>query len=294
MRDDIAAIRRFNRTVTRRVGVLSEKYLGRERPLVESRLLFEIGSRGASIRVLRERLGLDSGYVSRLLRALERKALATSARRPGQDGRVKFVRLTRAGHAELRRLDKLSDDLARSMLEPLNPKQAARLVCAMTEVDRLLSAPSIELTAADPHGPAARECLARYFDELSSRFPEGFDRGTDDSAEVDEFRPPQGGFLIATLSGRPVGCGALRTLGPRTGEIKRLWVAPQVRGLGLGRRLLAALELGARERGLRGVRLDTHQSLAEARHLYRICGYREIARFNDNPYAHHWFEKILD
>ena len=80
---------------------------------------------------------------------------------------------------------------------------------------------------------------------------------------------------------------------PGVGEIKRMWVAPQVRGRGVGRKLLGALEHAARERRLLTVRLDTHASLAEALHLYRTSGYREIPRFNDNPYAHHWFEKTL-
>lgn len=290
----IAAVRRFNRTVTRRLGVLNEKYLGRDRPLVESRMLFEIGSRGAPVRGLRERLGLDSGFASRLLRALERKGLATTARRTGEDGRVKFARLTRAGQAELKRIDSLSDDLAGSMLEPLTREQAARLVAAMAEVERLLRASAIELTPVDPSGPGAQWCLGRYFDELSSRFPEGYERGADSASDVDDFRPPDGCFLLARLFGESVGCGAIRTLAPRTGEIKRLWISPQVRGLGVGRRLLEALEQAGRKRKMRSVRLDTHESLTEAQRLYRTSGYREVARFNDNIYAHHWFEKTLE
>src|SRR6185437_6587289 len=167
--DDIERIRSFNRTVTRRLGVLNEKYLGRHRPLVESRLLFEIGSRGAPVRALRERLGLDSGYVSRLLRALERKGLATTTRQRGEDGRSKFARLTGSGRAELRRINALSDDLAQSMLRPLSTQQATRLVAAMREVDRLLRASAVEVTAVDPRDPSAQWCLGRYFDELGSR-----------------------------------------------------------------------------------------------------------------------------
>ena len=294
MSADIAAIRQFNRTVTRRLGVLNEKYLGRDRPLAESRLLFEIGCKGAPVRELRERLGLDSGYASRLLRALERKGLATTASKAGEDGRAKFARLTRSGHTEVRRLNVLSDDLAQSMLEPLTREQAARMVSAMTEVDRLLRASGIELTPVDPRSAGAQWCLGRYFDELSSRFPEGYDHGADGATDLDDFRPPQGCFLVASLFGGSVGCGGIRTLAPRTGEIKRLWVSPQVRGLGIGRRLLEALERVGRERKMRRVRLDTHESLTEARHLYRSSGYNEIAQFNDNPYAHHWFEKTLE
>lgn len=290
--DEIEQIRAFNRTVTRRLGVLNEKYLGRDRPLVESRLMFEIGARGASVRALRARLGLDSGFSSRLLRALERKNLVRTEP-AGSDGRVRIARLTRTGLAELERLNALSNDLARSMLAPLSREQARRLVAAMSEVERLLRASSIELTAADPRSEDVRRCLERYYEELAARFPGGFEAGADDAPAAGEFTAPAGCMIVARLFGDPVGCGALRTLAPGVGEIKRMWIAPQVRGLGLGRRLLETLEQVARECGLGAVRLDTNGSLAEALCLYRTSGYREISRYNENPYAQHWFEKSL-
>lgn len=153
---------------------------------------------------------------------------------------------------------------------------------------------SVEVTSVSAHGPAARVCLDRYFDELAARFPEGYDRSADGAAALDDYIPPAGAFLVARIAGEPVGCGGLRTFSPGIGEIKRMWVSPEVRGRGVGRRLLEALEAAARERSLRSVRLDTHSSLAQALQLYRTAGYREIPRFNDNPYAHHWFEKALD
>src|SRR5215469_16906804 len=152
--DDVEKIRSFNRTVTRRLGVLNELYLGRDRPLVESRLLFEIGAEGASVRELRLRLGLDSGFASRLLRGLKRKKLVRTEP-AGADGRVRVACLTRSGLAELERLNSLSDDLARSMLAPLSRDQAQRLVAAMGEVDRLLCAASIEFEESDLRSPEA-------------------------------------------------------------------------------------------------------------------------------------------
>ena len=152
----------------------------------------------------------------------------------------------------------------------------------------------IELTPVSVYGPEARVCLGRYFDEIAARFPEGFDRDIDGAAYLDDFRPPTGVFLLAHILGEPAACGALRTFSPGVAEIKRMWVSPEVRGMGVGRKLLVALEHAARDRGLLIVRLDTHSSLAEALHLYRTAGYREIAQFNDNPYAHHWFEKTLE
>jgi ribosomal protein S18 acetylase RimI-like enzyme len=152
---------------------------------------------------------------------------------------------------------------------------------------------SVEVTQISAHGPAARVCLGRYFEELAARFPEGFDRADEGPAELDEFTPPAGAFLVAQIFGEPAGCGALRTFSPGIGEIKRMWVSPEVRGLGVGRRLLESLERCAMERKLRLVRLDTHSCLEAALQLYRTSGYREIPQYNDNPYAHHWFEKAL-
>ena len=159
--------------------------------------------------------------------------------------------------------------------------------------DRPLRAADVELTAADPSSPEARQCLEQYFAELAARFRTGFDRGRDSAADARDLAPPGGCLLVARLRGEPVGCAGLRALEPGIGEIKRMWVAPAARSRGIGRRFLGELEQLGRRRGMRALRLDTNESLAEALRLYRSCGYREIAPFNDNPYAHHWFEKLL-
>ena len=288
---EIQQIRAFNRTVTRRLGVLNEMYLGRDRPLAESRLLFEIGPEGAEVRELRARLGLDSGFLSRMLRTLEHRGLAATGHRSHGDGRVRFARLTRSGRAELRRLNALSDDLAQSMLTSLSGDQARRLVAAMSEVERLLRASSVEIAPGAPSSSDARRCLDQYFAELARRFHGGYSRNLDRAAEVRDFVPPKGSLLIARQFGTPIGCGGIRTLERRVAEIKRMWIAPSARGLGIGRRLLQELEQFAHRHGCRIIRLDTNESLREALQLYRSSGYREIERYNDNPYAHHWFEK---
>lgn len=154
-------------------------------------------------------------------------------------------------------------------------------------------AASVELAPADPLGAEAQYCLTQYFGELAARFRGGFDRDRDGAADLSDLAPPAGCLLIARLAGQAVGCAGLRALAPGVGEIKRMWVAPAARGRGIGRAFLRALEEEARRRGLRALRLDTNESLTEALALYRASGYREIARFNDNPYAHHWFEKPL-
>jgi len=145
----------------------------------------------------------------------------------------------------------------------------------------------------DPRAPDARRCLRAYFAELSSRFDSGFDPALSIPASDDDLRPPAGVLLIAALRDEPVGCGALKLHDDAPAEIKRMWVSPAVRGLGVGRRLLAELEAHATARGARTLRLETNRALTEAIGLYRSAGYREVSAFNEEAYAHHWFEKTL-
>ena len=282
--DDIAHVRAFNRLVTRQVGALQDRYLG-HRPLGESRVLFEIGERGATPRDVRARLGLDSGYVSRMIGALRRDGLVETAPEPA-DRRTKRLRLTAAGRAEMAELDRISDDLAGSVLAPLAPDQRERLLRAQGEVVRLLARSMLTIEREDQTSADARWCLGHYFGELAERFEESFDPHR---------TLPSGGavFLVARMNGQPAACGALRTLAPGLGEILRMWVDHPHRGLGLGARMLDALEAAAAALGHRAVRLYTNRSLAEAKAMYRSRGYAEIARYNDDPYASHWFEKAL-
>ena len=163
----------------------------------------------------------------------------------------------------------------------------------MGEVERLIRAASVKVAAESPDTADARLCLGTYFRELAARFESGFDARTDDHADVEDMTPPSGLFVIARLDGDAVGCGGLKRVDKATGEIKRVWTAPSARGMGVARRMLRTLEAAAREKGLKTLRLDTNRALTEAHALYRSEGYREVARFNDNPYAHHWFEKRL-
>ena len=288
----IDQVRRFNRAVTQGAGALDEAFLARGRPLGQARVLWEIGPDGRDVRDLRARLDLDSGYLSRLLRALERDGLVTVEVNEA-DGRIRTARLTAAGGTERAELDRLSDDAATGLLGPLSERQRGRLVTAMAEVERLLAASAIVTGVRDPTDPDARRCLRAYVEELSGRFDGGFDPARSISAADHEMIPPAGLFLVATLYGEPAGCGALKFHPGAPAEIKRMWVAPAVRGLGLGRRLLAELEAHAAAHGVRVLRLETNRTLTEAVSLYRAAGYREVPAFNDEPYAHYWFEKAL-
>jgi DNA-binding MarR family transcriptional regulator/GNAT superfamily N-acetyltransferase len=288
----VETVRSFNRSVTQRIGVLTDRYLGRNRPLADARVLWEIGERGCDVRALRRGLNLDSGYLSRLLRSLEAAGLVKVSA-SASDGRVRAVHLTKKGRAERLLLDDRSEALAQSILAPLSPAQQQRLVAAMAEVDKLLVAAAVEIGERDPSHPSARYCLAEYYAELDRRFAIGFDPDAGGPSGPDELTPPAGTFLVATLDGEPVGCGALRFHPSGITEIKRLWVAPPARGMGLGRRLLDELEARALQRGSGSVCLDTNRALGEAIAMYRRAGYVEIAPFNDNPYADYWFEKSL-
>jgi DNA-binding MarR family transcriptional regulator/ribosomal protein S18 acetylase RimI-like enzyme len=300
----VRTVRSFNRTVTQRIGALNDEFLGRDRPLGQARVLWEIGPDGADVRSLRSRLELDSGYLSRLLRSLEAGGLVVVE--PSRaDARVRTARLTEAGLAERVVLDRRAEELAAAILEPLSDQQRSRLAGAMAEVERLLMASAVRVAPCDPRHPHARFCVQSYFDELARRFDAGFDPARSIPASDAELTPPAGLLLVATLRAEPVGCGALKFRAAcgaepsllhdgAPAEVKRMWVAPSVRGLGVGRRLLTELESQAAARGVRVLRLETNRALDEAIGLYRSAGYREVAAFNDEPYADHWFEKTVD
>jgi DNA-binding MarR family transcriptional regulator/GNAT superfamily N-acetyltransferase len=285
-------VRRFNRVVTERVGALNDRFLGRGRPLGEARLLWEIGLDACEVRLLRSRLGLDSGYLSRLLRSLEAARLVEVSA-SAADRRVQVARLTAAGRRERATLDKRSDTLAQSLLAPLTSEQRERLVAAMRDVERLLIAASVEMRPVDPEHPDAQYCLAEYAAELNRRSTRGFDPSVGATALPHEVRPPAGQFFVAYLHGEAIGCGAVKHHADAPAEIKRMWIAPQARGLGLGRRLLETLEACALERGARVAHIETSAVLTEALYLYRSTGWVEVPQFNDEPFADHWFEKAL-
>jgi DNA-binding MarR family transcriptional regulator/GNAT superfamily N-acetyltransferase len=278
--------------VTQRVGALEDHYRARDRPLGEARLLWEIGDDGCDVRALRARLGLDSGYLSRLLRSLERAGLV-AVEPDASDRRVRTVRLTPAGAAERGVLDERSDALAASFLDALDDRRRGQLVEAMTTTARLLAAPAVTLSVTDPDSPTARHCLRAYVAELDRRFEVGFDPAAGTVPDAGELRPPTGVFVVASLWSEPVGCGGL-LLHDDAADIKRMWVDGSARGLGIGRRLLGELEAHARRSGRTTARLETNRGLTEAIALYRSAGYVEVEPFNDEPYADHWFAKRLD
>lgn len=303
--DAIDRIRDFNRFYTQRIGLLTDHYLGQDRPLGPSRLLWEIGEhqrtgrpsetgeraeiRGrVPVRELRARLGLDSGYLSRLLRSLEEQGLVRVVP-DASDARVRVAELTAVGVREREALDARSRAGVAALVGALTPGQRDELVAAQEKVRRLLRLAAVTITPVAAGDRRGRECLRAYADELAARFPEGYD----DAALTP---PPEldGSLLLALEEDGPAGCGAWVWLEPGVAEIRHLWVAPHARGISLGRRLLGALEADAARRGAGVVRLGTHRVLDEARSLYLSSGYREIAGYGSSPYNQLCFEKPLN
>ncbi len=290
--EQIGVVRAFHRLVTQRSGSLEAEFLGRARPLGESRVLFEIGAAGAELRDLRSRLRLDSGYMSRLVSSLEAAGLVRVEATPG-DERVRRAELTDAGREELAEIDGRAEALAASLLEPLSPGQRSRLAEGMADVTRLLRLSGLEIQRVDPSSWEARRCVERYFEELAERFPSGFDAGRSLPAAASEMTAPRGTFLVGMVDGEPVAGGGIKGLEPGVGSIKRMWVDPSMRGLGVGRRMLERIEEEAGELGMTTLRLETNGVLKEAIGLYRSSGYAEVEAFNEERYAEHWFEKRL-
>lgn len=295
----MATLRGFNRRYTQHIGVLDEGFLGTGRPLAQARMLFEVGPEGSAVATLRDRMGLDSGYASRLLGALVDDGLVALGRDP-EDGRRRTARLTPDGRALWDQLDGRSDELARGLVDPLTAGQRRRLHDALAEAERLLRAATLRLEPVEATAPEAVAAVEAYFGELDQRFPDGFDPGGSALADAERYRPPEGVFLVARSDGEVVGCGGLTPLGRgdddppgRGAEVKRMWVHPALRGAGLGGRMLAALEAEAVALGYAWAKLDTNPTLTEALALYARTGWSPTPRYNDNPYAGAFFVKQL-
>ncbi|MDO3435543.1 bifunctional helix-turn-helix transcriptional regulator/GNAT family N-acetyltransferase [Rhizobium sp. CBN3] len=288
--DPVARVRRFNRAVTSEVGALDTSFLGRGRPLGAARVLNSIGRGQSDVAAIRDYLGLDSGLMSRLLRGLEEEGLIETI--PNDwDARRRITRLTSTGECEFQAYEALSNAQAEAFLA--RHRRPDELLRAMDIVACSLRRDQIVLEEKDPQHDDVRYCLDEYYGELARRFDKGFDVSLSRDPDAKDMIRPRGAFLVAMSDGLPIGCVGLKGNGGEVAEIKRLWVAPSARGLGLAKRLMSAAETIARELSIRLLRLDTNSALAEAQQLYRGTGWTEIERFNDDPYPDTFFEKSL-
>ena len=282
--------RRFARVVTREVGALDTSFLGRGRPLGTVRVLNAVGHGATDLQTVRDSLGLDSGLMSRILRGLETEGLIETAPHP-EDARRRSLRLTDKGAAEFEEYERISNEMAERALARHPDTEA--LLAAADLLASALGRGHIRIERADPKAPEALLCLQAYYDELAQRFPGGFDVQLSRDPDAHDMVPPRGSFFVAMSDGLPIGCVALKGGGGSIAEIKRLWVAPSARRLGLSKRLMSKAEAAARDLGIGTLRLDTNSALPEAERLYRTTGWTEVSRFNDDPYPDLFFEKRL-
>lgn len=290
MHDAIKRVRRFNRAVTAAVGALDDSFLGRGRPLGSARVINAIGQGRTDVAALREYLGVETSLMSRLLRGLEDEGLVETVVST-QDARRRVVHLTKAGTSEFRAYERLSNAQAKDMLASY--ARPGELLAAMDLLASVLGRDRITIEEVDPRGEAAAYCLGAYYEEIGSRFEHGFDVSRSRDPLAEQMTRPRGTFLVACSDDLPVGCVGLKGDGHGSAEIKRLWVAPSARGIGLSKRLMAEAEGIARELSIKMLRLDTNRALPEAKQLYLKTGWKEIDRFNDDPYADSFFEKRL-
>ncbi|NYI42708.1 bifunctional helix-turn-helix transcriptional regulator/GNAT family N-acetyltransferase [Demequina lutea] len=288
----IGTFRQFQRVVTSEVGALQDDFLGRGRPYGASRVLWEMGDGPVEVADLRERLGLDAGYASRLLSVLEGEGLVSIDPSP-DDARAKVVSRTEAGRDEAATLDRLSDGAAVDLLAHLSEAELVELDRATRVVTRALARRHLTIEIVDPDSRDARWCVGEFFAEIDALFDTGYDPSKAVAVGAADLTPPHGAFLVAYLHGQPVGCGGVKLPEGEPAFLKRMWVAPSARGLGVAGLMLDRLEALAAEVGATAVTLDTNSKLTAAGRLYGTRGYVEVPDFNGEPHADRWYRKEL-
>ncbi|MBI3769231.1 MAG: winged helix-turn-helix transcriptional regulator [Deltaproteobacteria bacterium] len=286
MRDELGRLRRFNRLLTQRIGLLDERYLGSPLPFAQARLLYEVAVLAPlATHHLRRLLAVDAAALSRGLVALQARRFVRREVDPS-NARNRIVEVTAKGRQVLATLDRRADERVGAMTAGLAAGDRRRLLDALDQARRLLVGAVVRIERRAAHHPDAQAAQAAYLGEIARRFGRPLDHWNQGpiAAAVS---------LVVADGRRPMGCGALREIAPGVGEIKRMWLHPDARGLGLGARLLAALEAAARGLGHDEIRLDTNDRLREAIALYEGAGYRPMKRYNDNPDATRFYAKQL-
>ncbi|TNC12327.1 MarR family transcriptional regulator [Methylobacterium terricola] len=279
----IGAVRAFGRFYTRQIGLLEEGLHRSAFSLTEARVLYELAHRdGLTASLLGQDLGLDAGYLSRLLKRFEAQGLVTRRAAAG-DGRRQVLALTPGGQAAFAPLDAASREEVGALLGRLSAGDRAALVGAMAQVRRLLGDPSQEREAATLRDLAPGDIgwithrqavlyASEYgfdlsFEALVAEILAGFVRDGD---------PARAGAWIADQDGDVMGSVFLAPQSDTVAKLRLLYVEPAARGQGLGRRLTEACIAGARERGYRQLTLWTNDVLTAARRIYAGAGFRLV------------------
>jgi DNA-binding MarR family transcriptional regulator/GNAT superfamily N-acetyltransferase len=275
----VKAVRRFNRFITRRIGVL-DPYLGSELSLTDVRVLYELAHRsGLSAAVLQRELGVDGGYLSRILKRFEAAGWLRRTPNPA-DARQSLLELTEGGHAAFAPLQQKSRAEAAALLAPLAPAQRTEAVGAMERLQALLDAPS----------PATRTVLLREpvpgdIGWVVQQHGEVYAREYGWNMEfealvagiaaqfVRKFQREWEKCWIAELDGERVGAIFVVRKSATTAQLRMLILAPQARGLGLGARLTDEAIAFARAKGYKKMVLWTNSCLTAARAIYAKRGF---------------------
>lgn len=277
----IAAVRRFNRFYTREIGVLEQQLLESPFSLTEARVLFELANReGVTAKAVGDDLGLDPGYLSRILQAFAEKGLVT--RKPDASDRRQFgLALTRKGHLAFGRLNNSSHENVRRMLERLRAGDEQRLIDAMVTIERLIGGarPGATLRA---HRPGDMGWVVKQHGLLYAR-----EFGWDISFEgmvagiaaefLKNFDPKRERCWIAEIDGQQAGSVFLVKHSDEVAKLRLLLVDPSARGIGLGKRLVDECILFARDCGYRRITLWTQSMLLAARGIYEEAGFTRVA-----------------
>jgi DNA-binding MarR family transcriptional regulator/GNAT superfamily N-acetyltransferase len=289
----IAAVRRFSRFYTGRIGLLREGLHDSPFSLTQSRVLYELAHRAAptAAEIARD-LGLDAGYLSRILRAFRQNGLI--ARTPSDtDGRQTHVSLTPAGRQAFAPLDRGSDDEAAAMLARLTSAGQARLIAAMGTIEQLLGGRPADATPylLRPHQPGDMGWVTSRHGAL---YAQEYNWDTDFEALVAgivaafirNFDMRRERCWIAEIDGEPVGSVFLVKQSQEIGKLRLLLVEPRARGLGIGARLVAECIRFARLAGYRTLALWTNDVLVAARHIYEKAGFRLVAEEKHRSFGH--------
>lgn len=277
----VARVRRFNRFYTRQVGILDEAHLRSPFNLAEVRVLYEIAHRNEPVAsdLVRD-LGLDRGYLSRLLRGFQRAGLVSAT--PGSDARRRVLALTAAGRREFAKLNRLAGDEMRAMLKPVPAADRERLLGAIGTVERLLGAPASDtpcrLRSPRPGdlGWVVQRHGELYFEEY--RWDERFEALVAGVVAhyVEEFDPARDRCWIAEREGERLGSIFLVHQDRNVAKLRLLLVEPSARGMGLGGRLVGECIAFARKAGYRRITLWTNDVLHAARRIYERAGFTRV------------------
>jgi DNA-binding MarR family transcriptional regulator/N-acetylglutamate synthase-like GNAT family acetyltransferase len=292
---DVAAMRRFNRFYTQKIGVLSDGFLHSPFTLTEARVLYEIAYRkNASATELARDLGLDAGYLSRILAGFEKKKLLK--RTPSEtDGRRFHLSLTEKGRKAFAPLDEGSRADAAALLEPMPAAQRHRLVGAMATIESTLRGASVPEAGYVLRNPQAGD-LGWIIHRQGRLYVEEYGWNAEFEAFIAEiiarfaknFDPARERCWVAERSGAVIGSVFLVKESDRVAKLRMLYVDAAARGLGLGRRLVAECVTQARAFGYKKMTLWTNDILDAARHIYLAQGFKLVKEEH-----HHSFGKDL-